>query len=87
MSNLASHEPAALVGTITAFVAALISLLVAFGLDLTPEQRDALLGLTAVLAPIIAAIVIRSKVWSPASTQAVADQAAQSGRAPEIVRH
>lgn len=60
-------EPSVIVGTVTAFVTALIGLLVAFGLDITEDQKNAILGMTAVLAPIIAAVIIRGKVFSPAT--------------------
>tara|TARA_R100001244_G_scaffold6385_8_gene7500 strand:+ start:604 stop:813 length:210 start_codon:yes stop_codon:yes gene_type:complete len=54
-------EPA-LVAGITAAVAAVLALLVAFGLDMTAEQQTAILGVVAVVAPLVAAIVTRSKV-------------------------
>lgn len=56
------REPAVIVGTITAVAAAAVTAAVAFGLDLTDEQRTAILGLVAVLAPIVAAIVTRPRV-------------------------
>lgn len=58
-------EPSVIVGTITAFVTAAIGLLVAFGLDVTDDQKNAVLAMTAVLAPVIAGIIIRGKVFSP----------------------
>lgn len=58
-------EPAAIVGTITGLAAAILTALIAFGVDLDQAQHDALLGLVAVAAPIIAGIVIRGKVYSP----------------------
>lgn len=60
-------EPSVIVGSITAAATAIIALLVAFGADLSQEQQAALLGVVAVAAPIIASIVIRGKVWAPAS--------------------
>lgn len=81
-----STEPSTIVGFITAFVAALISLAVAFGFDLTDDQRNSILGLTAVVAPLIAAVIIRSRVFSPASTKAIAEEAAQTGTVPASVK-
>ncbi len=66
-----NEQPAAIVGTITAAVAALIALFVAFGIDLTPDQQAAILSVAAVAAPLIAALFIRRRVWSPASHEAV----------------
>lgn len=58
-----NREPAAIVGAITGLAAAVVALVVAFQPDLlTPEQQSAILGVVAVVAPIIAALVIRSKV-------------------------
>ncbi|GHJ59119.1 hypothetical protein NOK12_16370 [Nocardioides sp. OK12] len=55
------NEPA-LVSGIVAAAAALVTLLVAFGLDLSDVQQNAILGVVAVAAPVIAALVTRSKV-------------------------
>ncbi len=69
-----NEQPAAIVGTITAAVAAVIALVVAFGIDLTPDQQAAILSVAAVAAPLIAALFIRRRVWSPASHEAVIQQ-------------
>lgn len=57
-----SNEPAVTVASVTAVVAALIGLLVAFGLDVSKEQTAAILGLVAVAGPIVAGLVTRTKV-------------------------
>lgn len=57
-----NREPALTVGTVTAAVTAVLALLVAFGLDLTDDQRNAILGVVAVLAPLVATVVTRGKV-------------------------
>ena len=64
-------EPSVIIGGITAFVTAAIGLLVAFGLDITDEQKNAILAMTAVLAPVIASVVIRSKVYAPATVREI----------------
>lgn len=48
-----STEPVMSVATITAAVAAVIALVTAFGLDLSQDQVTALLGVVAVVAPLI----------------------------------
>jgi hypothetical protein len=58
-------EPSVIVGTIIAVVTAIIVLLTAFGLHITNDQQSAILGVVAVLAPLIAGGVIRGKVFSP----------------------
>lgn len=60
-------EPALTVGTITAAVTAVLALIVAFGLNLTAGQSAAILGVVAVIAPLVSAYVTRGKVYSPAS--------------------
>lgn len=75
------EEPALSVGSITAAVTAVIALLVAYGFDISDQQQTAILGVVAVLAPVIAAAVTRSKVYSEASTQKAANKAAVTGDA------
>ena len=65
--NADSTEPLFTVGSITAAVTAVLALLVAFGLDLSGDQKQAILGVVAVAAPIIVAAVARRKVYSPAT--------------------
>jgi hypothetical protein len=55
-------EPAAVIGTATAVVAALIALLVSFGVDISDDQQNAILALVGVAAPIVAGVLIRRKV-------------------------
>lgn len=55
-------EPALTVGAITAAVSAILALLVAFGLDLSDDQTAAILGVVAVLAPLVATAITRGKV-------------------------
>lgn len=57
-----NREPAAIIGSITAAASAIIALVVAFGLDLSDEQTAAILGVVAVVAPIVAGFVTRGKV-------------------------
>lgn len=64
------NEPAVTVGTITAVVSALLTLLAAFGLDLSSDQTAAVVGVVAVLAPIVASLITRSKV-TPVPTPTV----------------
>ena len=79
--GIAQTEPANLVATITAAVTAVIALLVAYGFDISTEQQVAILGVVAVLAPVVAGIVTRSKVYSPASTAKIANESAVTGTA------
>lgn len=56
------NEPLFTVATITAGAAAVLALLVAFGLDLTEGQSTAIMGVVGVAAPLIVAVVARAKV-------------------------
>jgi ABC-type spermidine/putrescine transport system permease subunit I len=56
------NEPLLTVASITALVAALIAVGTAFGLSLTPDQQTAVLGLVAVVAPIVVGLVARRRV-------------------------
>lgn len=57
-----TSEPLWTVAGLTAGVTALIALLTAFGLDLTEAQSTAILGVVAVVAPTVVALIARSKV-------------------------
>ncbi len=55
-------EPLLTIAGVTALVAALIAVGAAFGLPLTTDQQTAVLGLVAVVAPIVVGLVARRKV-------------------------
>jgi hypothetical protein len=55
-------EPLVTRGVVVAFVAAVLALGAAFGLPLTVEQKTAILGFTAVAAPVVVAVWSRGKV-------------------------
>lgn len=63
-----SKEPALKVGAIVSVVTAIIGAAVVFGAD--KEQAEAILGIVVALgaaAPLLSALWIRRRVWSPAS--------------------
>ena len=53
------REPIVTVATIAAAIGALLTLLVAFGVPLTEDQQQAILGAAVVVAPIVVALVAR----------------------------
>jgi hypothetical protein len=71
-------EPLVNVGSITAAVAALLAVLVAFGLDLSDVQTGAVLTLVTVAAPLVVAAVGRRKVFSPATVRTMVVDAADN---------
>lgn len=72
-------EPARLVGAITAAVTAIIALLVAYGLDISESQQAGILGVVAVAAPLIAALVIRGNVYAPDTAAEMETDAYKNG--------
>ncbi|MGI8475748.1 MAG: hypothetical protein ACR2OO_05190 [Thermomicrobiales bacterium] len=72
-------EPSIIIGGIRAMATALLAVWAAFGGSLDDTQRQAILGLIAVVAPIIASVVIRGKVFSPHSVQAQVNTAQSQG--------
>lgn len=66
----APREPLLTVGLITAAAVAILALAAAFGLSLDDDAQAAILGLVAVLAPVIVAVVARARTWSPATVRA-----------------
>ena len=75
-------EPSVIIGSVTAFVTAAIGLLVAFGLDIDQQQQTAILGMTAVLAPVLASIAIRFRVFSPSTVERLSADAYAAGTPP-----
>lgn len=65
--NESSTEPLFTVGTVTAVAAAVLALVAAFGLDLSEDQKTAVLGVVAVAAPFVVAWLGRRRVYSPAT--------------------
>jgi hypothetical protein len=55
-------EPATIIGLIGTLLGAVLTLLVAFSVDLTGDQQTAILGAWAALAPIVTALFVRGKV-------------------------
>jgi hypothetical protein len=60
--SFTDNEPAVTGGIIVAIAAALLGVLVSFGASITPDQQKAIMVLVTVLAPIVAAVVIRQFV-------------------------
>ncbi|HCS2945826.1 TPA: hypothetical protein OQU49_004444, partial [Shigella flexneri] len=50
-----NREPAAIIGAVSAAVASILACLVAFGLDITPDQQTAILAVIAGVGPIVVA--------------------------------
>ena len=57
-----TKEPVLAAATIVSLVGSVVALLIAFGVDLTPQQQAAIVGLTNVVAPLVAALFVRAKV-------------------------
>lgn len=80
-TGITKTEPAVSTASITGAVTAVIALLVAYGFDISEDQQVAILGVVAVLAPVIAGIVTRYQVFSPSSAQKAVNSAAATGDA------
>ena len=57
-----TKEPVLAAATIVSLVGSVVALLIAFGVDLTSQQQAAIVGLTNVVAPLVAALFVRAKV-------------------------
>jgi uncharacterized membrane protein len=84
-------EAAVIISAVTAFFTAAIGLALAFGLDISQEQQDAMLKMLAAMVALIAAIgpIIRPFVWSQKSVEKMVSTAEQAGAtnspAPPVV--
>lgn len=63
-------EPAVIRGIAAAAVGAVAALLVEFGVPVDEALQDAVVNLLVVFTPIVSAVLIRRKVYSPASHEA-----------------
>lgn len=68
-------EPAVLRGILVALVAAVAGLLVELGVPVSETVQDAIVNFLVLLAPIVAGVLIRRQVWSPASHRAAVVEA------------
>lgn len=73
--TFADNEPLITASGVTALVAALIALLVAFGVPVTDQQREAILSLVAILAPLAVALLARAHVTPTVKADAQVAQA------------
>lgn len=78
---LTTTEPVISTATVTSAVTAVIALLVAFGLPLTDAQQVAILGVTAVVAPLV---VIYARRWTVPSAQVV-ERTERQADGPDLV--
>lgn len=67
-------EPVVTSAVVVALVAALIGLLVAFGVNVTDEQKVAILGVVTIAAPLVLAWVVRRKVTPTQNVAAAINQ-------------
>ena len=57
-----TREPLLTIASITAVFTAAFALLVAYGFDISKDQQSAILGIVAVVAPLIVGFASRPKV-------------------------
>lgn len=76
MKRLMDVEPV----MVTNAVAAVLALLVAFGAPITPEQQQAVLGVTAAIIAIYfgQAVVARNRVYSPRTMRRLIGEAEEA---------
>lgn len=70
-----SAEPALKIGLVTAAAGAVLTLLVAFGVHLSQAQSEAIMGAIVTISPIVCALLIRRKVYAPATVARMLDMA------------
>ena len=71
MKTAFEKEPATVVSAITGFITAVIGLLVAFNINVTPDQQNAIVGVVAAMSTMIVMVgpIIRQFVSSPATVE------------------
>lgn len=81
---MSKREPLLTIAGVTAGVTATITLLVSFGVNVTDEQQIAILSIVAVGAPVLVAVVGRTKVYSPATVAELEEAAAEPALATTV---
>jgi len=69
------REPVVTPAVVSAVAAALVAVVVAFGLPLTQDQTAAILGLVAVAAPVVSAVVARRWAYAPRTVRRLTGRA------------
>jgi len=85
--SLSTSEPLLSVAGITAAASALLALVVSFGFDLTTDQQVAIIGVVAVLAPLLVGIAARGKVFSPDSVARIESAQFDEVLSPDLPEH
>lgn len=67
----APQEPILNAATWVTMATTVLTLVAAFGLPLDNNQQAAVIGTVAVVAPIVLALIARSKAWAPATVAKV----------------
>jgi hypothetical protein len=80
-TNILKAEPAVAISTITALLTALIGFGAAFGLNLSDDQKNAVIGCVAPAVAVIFLLgpIVRAFVYSPESTQKLVNAAESAG--------
>lgn len=76
MHKLTTTEPATVTGAIVTLIAAVLALLAAFGVQVTDEQRDAILAFVVaalVVLPLVTGLLVRPKVTPTSQVVAQVD--------------
>jgi len=85
VKNLVRNEPVVSAAVITGIVGALLRLLIAFGIDITGEQVEAILDIVTLAAPVIGALIARRFVTrNSAVVERVQDGHVLAGEASEL---
>lgn len=67
--SFTDNEPALTASGLVALVTAVIALAVAFGAPITAQQKEAIIGVVAVVAPIAVALLVRPHVTPTAKLE------------------
>jgi hypothetical protein len=79
------NEPALTSGGVVALVGAILALLVAFGLNITDQQRQAILAVVVIVAPIAVALLTRPHVTPTIHVDAKVDEHVAQALAASVV--
>ena len=78
-----TREPVAIIGAIVALIEAVVGLLIAFGIDLSAEQSQAIIAVAIAAGPVIGLIL--NLIFVRARVTPVADPRTEEGTPAELV--
>lgn len=81
-----NNEPAKTIGWVVGILTALIDGVIVFGVPLDPDQKAYLVGLSGLVAPVVAGYLIREEVFGPETVNWITATSMAAQQRKEMVK-